>query len=211
MTRQRATRGSTTLYLIRHAQSHRSTRVHQSEFPLSTVGLDQARMLVQVLGTLGIEKIYSSPYRRCRETIAPFAEHSALEVKVHEHLHERLIPNAFHAAWAEDWRRSWEDFDLCALGGESQRQAQTRFVAALQWIAADNSGHVVGVSSHGNVIGLFLHHLDRSFDRLATDAMRNPDLFRVIWNDGAFEWDKTFRAAGIDAFGTHHDASPLDM
>lgn len=60
------------------------------ERPLSGRGRRQARALVKQLADLPVDRIVSSPYERCTETVAPLADARALQVEVDD----RLAPKA---------------------------------------------------------------------------------------------------------------------
>jgi broad specificity phosphatase PhoE len=94
-------------------------------------------------------------------------------------------------------------------GCENSQSAQKRFVAAVSKTADQNPGTALGVSSHGNVIGLFLNHIDDGFHREATETLRNPDVIRVVADAGEFHWDREFRLRGLDTIATSHSATPL--
>ena len=63
-----------TLYLIRHAQSLPIAQRGFAGWPLSEVGRAQAEELVELLGPLRIEQVFSSPFTRALNTAAPFRE-----------------------------------------------------------------------------------------------------------------------------------------
>ena len=124
----------TTLYLIRHAQSHPHPEVPEADWPLSAVGEEQARGMVAVLRPLGIQRIYSSPFRRCRDTLAPFAQAAGLELALHEGLRERRIAGQWVSDFREVWWRSWADFEFALPGGETSTACRARIAAAVEEI-----------------------------------------------------------------------------
>ena len=64
--------------------------------------------------------------------------------------------------WRAHLKRSWEDFDYAAPGGESGRIAQARIVRVLDTIASRHSAGTVIVASHGNLIALALNAIGRA-------------------------------------------------
>ena len=78
------------LYVVRHA--HAGTRGEydgpDEERPLTDRGWRQARGLVEVLGDVGITRLLTSPYVRCRQTLEPLGEALGLPVEVDERLAE---------------------------------------------------------------------------------------------------------------------------
>ena len=79
------------LYLIRHAQPEYNAQgpYHLPPGPgLTELGLEQAAALVPMLERCGIERIVSSPLRRCTETAGPLAAKLGLEIVVDDDLRD---------------------------------------------------------------------------------------------------------------------------
>ena len=174
----------TTLYLIRHAQSHPRRTTDDADWPLSTRGREQALALTSALADLGIQRIYCSPYLRCRETIRPFVEATSVPVALRHDLRERHICDGWIADFQEVWERSWRDFEFSLPGCESSAACQSRVVAEIDRIVAAEPGGTIGISSHGNAISLFLNHIDPDYGRDEAERLLNPDLVAVKAVDG---------------------------
>lgn len=200
----------TYLYLVRHAQSNPSVTLEESKWPLSALGRTQAQALVEMLAPLGISKMSSSPYLRCVETIRPFADKFGIEMTSRDGLREHLLTKGIIEGFFDVWKRSWDDFSFALPGCETAFSAQARIMAEIQGIVNKEPGKVLGISSHGNVIGLFLNHLDASFHRAQTQQMKNPDVFKVVHRGGCFEWDRAFVLPGLEKISTNHADSPID-
>lgn len=199
----------TTLYLIRHAQSLPHPDQAEPDWPLSEVGQAQARGLAAVLEPLGIQRIYCSPYRRCRETLAPFAESAGLEVALDPGLRERRIAACWMSDFRDVWRRSWQDFAYALEGGESSWACRERIAAAAAAIAARHPGETIALGSHGNALGLLLNSIDPAFGFREASALRTPDIVRVGRQNGRFFWDRAFAAgAAFDELATDFRATP---
>jgi len=198
------------IFLIRHAQSHPRASVPDAQWPLSDLGRLQAQALAPLLAPLEIEEVISSPYRRCLDTVAPFVGRQGVSLRVKHDLRERTIVRTLIRDFAEIWHRSWEDFHFCLPECESSHVAQQRMLAAMHGIARESTGRRVGVSSHGNVIGLFLNTIEPSYHRAHTERLRNPDVVRVLYRDERFHWDEGFRLAGLDALSSSHASTPMD-
>jgi 2,3-bisphosphoglycerate-dependent phosphoglycerate mutase len=168
------------LILIRHCESSGQA----PGAPLTEAGEGAARALADRLVALAPDAVYSSPYRRARSTVAPFAERAGLPIVEVEGLHERILSAAPLADWLEHIRRSYEDIDHRAgEGGETLREIETRGCAALADIAG--AGHALPVAvSHGNLISAILRAADPSFGFNEWRAMRNPDLFEIRMQSG---------------------------
>jgi 2,3-bisphosphoglycerate-dependent phosphoglycerate mutase len=198
----------TTIYFIRHAQSHQSMRIAFSDWPLSTLGQTQAERLAALLTPLGLSRLYCSPFERCQQTVGPFVGQSGLEPLFHDDLRERYFAPLRQDGFADVWYRSWQDFDFAVPGYESNRAAQRRFVKAVREIARTHPGESIGICTHGNVIGLFLHHLHDGHGREVTEAIRNPDVLKLTHVGDGFEWDRNYRLEGLDDIASHHDSTP---
>ncbi len=198
-----------TLYLIRHAQSLPLRSQPFSEWRLSPMGLRQAEQLADLLPALGIASVFSSPFLRSLQTVDPFARRQGLPVTVVDDLRERLVTSEGGPPTDEVWRRSWEDFSFCSPGGESSLAAQTRMCRAVRQIACQAKG-ITGIFTHGNVIALFLNSLDAAFGRQEAEALRNPDIVKLDWKDGAFTCDSHYRLAGLELIATDHSLTPIE-
>jgi 8-oxo-dGTP diphosphatase len=74
-----------TIYLLRHCTAGDRANWHGIDAvrPLTKKGRRQAKALAESLKSAGIERIYTSPYTRCVQTVEPLAE--AIGAKVEEH------------------------------------------------------------------------------------------------------------------------------
>jgi broad specificity phosphatase PhoE len=78
-----------TIYLVRHAKAG-ERGVGQDDWlrPLSRAGRTQARELIALLEGARFERILSSRYTRCMETVVPIAGERRLSIEVEESLGE---------------------------------------------------------------------------------------------------------------------------
>lgn len=88
------------LLLIRHADagSRHDWDGPDAGRPLNPKGLRQAMGLVDLLGPQPIERVLSSPYARCRQTVEPLGADRGLEVEDATELAEGHSPAATHLA-----------------------------------------------------------------------------------------------------------------
>ena len=79
-----------TIYLVRHAKAGDRSAWTGDDFlrPLSRRGQMQAEALLTQFAGLQIDRLLSSPYVRCVETLAPLGEHLGLEVELRDELGE---------------------------------------------------------------------------------------------------------------------------
>jgi 2,3-bisphosphoglycerate-dependent phosphoglycerate mutase len=190
------------VYLVRHAQTRYDPSVADEDRPLTSMGHEQAASLSGVLLDLGIEEIHSSPFRRCVDTITPFARSAALEVNHVHGLRERSFTRDRVDDWDTLWKKVWTDFDFAFADGESSRQAQSRMYEATLDVVSSSRARTLAISSHGNVIGLLLQHIDPRFAFEHACSIRNPDVLRVTFDGAVLRWDADFALRGLSTFAT---------
>ena len=84
-----------TVYLVRHAEKQPG-----DDPSLTRDGLVRAETLAELLSGAGIEKIWSSDYRRTRETAAPLAERLDIGVDIYDASDLQTLANAIAAEGA---------------------------------------------------------------------------------------------------------------
>jgi 8-oxo-dGTP diphosphatase len=86
----RARNKAMTVYLIRHAKAgdRDAWRDDDRHRPLSSRGRLQARMFVELLNDATFDRILSSPYVRCMETVVPLAGYRGMAVEPVDELSE---------------------------------------------------------------------------------------------------------------------------
>lgn len=79
-----------TVVLVRHAKARKRSRWDGADRrrPITRSGHEQARRLAEALEAGGVERILSSPYLRCRQTLEPLAAASGLPLELEERLAE---------------------------------------------------------------------------------------------------------------------------
>lgn len=149
----------TTLYLIRHAQQNWDRVTPDEKWPLTLLGREQAQSLVLRLKKLNPDSLWCSDTERATQTFRPFARSEGLVLNRHKDLRERPLtwPPPPLDEMKEHYRRGWEDFDYVLPKGESNKQAQIRFMRGLDMIALREGQSKVAVCAHGNVIALAVH------------------------------------------------------
>jgi 2,3-bisphosphoglycerate-dependent phosphoglycerate mutase len=122
-----------TILLVRHAQpvAPGSAGHEENARPLSAAGHDQAERLADDLAGAGVSAVYSSPYPRAVQTLAPLARRLRLEIVIVDDLRERLLSPRPLPGWRAALRRSWADFSLRLPGGESSAETQRRIQRVL--------------------------------------------------------------------------------
>ena len=170
------------IYVVRHAQSAPVAGIDPPDYPLTSVGRESAVKLVGVLEGLGIDRVYSSPFQRAVDTVAPFAIKAGLACELDPELRERKLaagPLPSPEAHVAAVRSCWEDFDHRLPGGESNRECQTRAVGAVSRLGEQHAGERVVLASHGQWTSLLLNALDPGFGVEEWLAIPNPAVFQV--------------------------------
>jgi len=148
-----------TLYLVRHGQtdcSKSSRYCGEIDVPLNSNGKAVAESLAEFYGGESWEAIYSSPKLRARQTAAPLAEATGLEVRIEEGLREiaygdwdgllerdvkERFPEEFRV-WSADPARN------SPPGGESAIEIAFRVVPVIEAIRHRHPAGKVIVFSH---------------------------------------------------------------
>ena len=161
------------LFLVRHGRSNfasndmtETPRGHQFDPPLSETGREQAERLAKRLLLLDPQPatVYSSPLRRCRETVAPYAAVTGAEVHYDEELVEAHIGEwenkPFEEILEDDQMlrrlRNQEPIWPHAPGAEDPISFRTRVVGAVERILGRHPDGNVLVICHGGVINAYL-------------------------------------------------------
>ena len=164
------------LYLIRHgsADGRRAdvlqTRLGpQADPPLDETGREQARLLtLRLLMMPPPAAVFSSPLRRARETVAPFADATGTGVTFVDDLTEwyggAWEMKAFEDIFVDHPEvvglvRSQDPIWHLAPGGEDQRSFQQRVVGAVEDALAAHSEGDVWIVCHGGVINGYVGHV----------------------------------------------------
>jgi 2,3-bisphosphoglycerate-dependent phosphoglycerate mutase len=168
------------LFLVRHA----SSIGQESDAPLSGEGEAQALELSTALASLGVDQLFSSPYRRALDTMAPFAKTAGLCVGVIDDLRERKLAGGWLPDFLVHMQRSFLDENYCLEGGESLHETARRGLSAIAQIAHETVGKRPAAASHGNLIASVLRTVDPKFGFAEWKAMRNPDIFDMTLAGG---------------------------
>lgn len=171
--------------LVRHCQS----AGQQPAAGLTEAGVRQAERLAGFLADYAVDFIVTSRYARARRSIEPFAGRAGLPIHQDPRLNERTLSAAPIADWEQFVRRSFDDPDLRAPGGESASQALRRAQAALKDVLERGYDSPL-VVTHGNVMALLLHAVDATFGYAGWKRLANPDVYLLSEDPGG---NRSFR------------------
>lgn len=80
---------TTNLYFVRHA--HSTYTPDELGRPLSEKGIQDARMVTELLIKENIDYVYSSPYKRALQTVEGIAKHINQEIVIVDDFKERRL------------------------------------------------------------------------------------------------------------------------
>ena len=169
-------------YLIRHAEPLRiSPGRPEVESPLSDRGRRAAEQLPAQFVTVELDEIYSSPYRRARETVEPLARARNLSVIEIQEFRERTLGDGPFAdpIFLRAVRATWDDFGFIHPGGESNESAQKRARLALNELLVRHGGRPIAISTHATLLALIVNSFDPSFGFEFWRQITMPDVYRL--------------------------------
>ena len=174
--------GSTTLYMIRHADSPYSFGTERTR-ELSGSGRLAALKACETMRGEEVDVVVSSPYARAVQTVRGIAEERGLVIRLYEELRERLIQGhdsrIANEERIEAIKRSFTDFSFALPGGESTEAAQRRAVPVIRGLLADNQGRKIAVGTHGNLMAAVMNSYDGRYGFEFWRSLTMPDIYRL--------------------------------
>ncbi len=159
-----------TIYLVRHCKA----TGQEPGALLTGDGEEQARKLAGFFQDKQIRHIISSPFTRAIKSIEPAADSLSLGIEIEDRLAERVLSTENLPDWMERLKESFQDLDMKLSGGESGMEATERGMAVL----ASASDRTVLVT-HGNLLGLMLKQIDKTYGYEEWKNFSNPDVYQV--------------------------------
>ena len=146
------------IFLVRHGQKEPI----KGDPALTELGQLQAQKTAEFLSQFPIQKIWSSPLLRTKQTAKQIADKTGQQVITHSAFRERLnwgdLPNQSFDDFLEMWNKTTLDRDFQPEGLDSVKTAVTRFEKGVAEALNNNDGHIVLVT-HGGVVADFLQNL----------------------------------------------------
>lgn len=190
------------LVLARHGQTPSNVRKALDTLPpgpgLTEAGTNQAAELAERLSDEKVVAIHASRAVRAQETAEPLAIRHGMSVDVVDGIHEihvgELEGSSDTAARRqfEDVYASWHagSIDTPMPGGETGRQALTRFLAATGELLSDVTAGTVVVVSHGAILRLVAGCLAVGVDskRVNSAYLPNAGIITLEPADTATGW-----------------------
>jgi 2,3-bisphosphoglycerate-dependent phosphoglycerate mutase len=167
------------ILLLRHAESRPEHDRPESDWPLSDRGRLQSQQLIAAVSAEQPQHLFSSPYLRARDTLAPAAHALGRSVVIEPALRECAFRSGFAADWPAPIARAWSDRGYASDGCESADRCQTRVVDCVRSLAVRCAGRSLLICSHGNAIALLLNAVDPSFGYTQWREMTMPALYEL--------------------------------
>jgi 2,3-bisphosphoglycerate-dependent phosphoglycerate mutase len=168
-----------TLYLVRHAHADWNPDENRS---LSARGFKSAQRVADLLQSYPICAIYSSPFQRAQQTIAPLATQLGLAIHIEPDLRERELGKGTFGDFLLAVEATWRDPQFAHPGGESNLVAQRRGLVVVKRLQEQHQTEHLVLSTHGNLLALILQAFDPSVDFTFWKAMTMPDIYSLTWN-----------------------------
>ena len=153
----------TQLIMIRHGESVANEQKRfagHSDFPLTELGMEQAKKCAEALKNINIDAIYASDLKRAYATATPIAEIKGMGVIPTKALCEIFAGEWEGKTFDELNQKYAEDFGVWrndigkarCTGGESICELSARVLATLEAIARENEGKTVCIATHATPI-----------------------------------------------------------
>jgi broad specificity phosphatase PhoE len=136
-----------------------------------------AEIVADLLQEAPISAIFTSPYRRARQTITPLSRRLGLRLQEIYDLRERLLGAGFVEDFEAAVEATWRDMAYSHPGGESNAAAQQRGVAVVNRAREQGMAGPVVLSTHGNLLALILQNFDPSVDFAFWRSLTMPDIY----------------------------------
>jgi len=169
----------TSLYFVRHAHADWTPDENR---PLSAQGAKDAVRVADLLQEYPIRAIYTSPYRRAKQTVEPLAKRLDLPLSIEPDLRERSLGSGPFEDFFQAVATVWQDPSFAHPGGESNAAARQRGVSTIQRLKRQHQGDHIVISTHGNLMALMLQHYQPALDFEFWQAITMPDVYVLSFN-----------------------------
>ena len=184
------------IYIIRHCQPEQdvvSRCISQTELLLNEAGYEQAYMLEKWFRTHPVQKIYTSPLLRCKETAALLAEKK--EITIRPELTEVSVGDwegytfaDIKKKWPEEYEERGKHLGTAAPpGGESFVQAGERLSSVLEQISREEAEQILIVTHAGVIRGWLCTTLGTSPDDIFSFQIPYGSITEISWEENMFK------------------------
>lgn len=177
-----------TVYFVRHSKPDFSIKDDATR-PLSAEGIRLCKEVDKFLMDKDITKCYSSPYKRCVETVRGFANKKNLVIETVFDLRERKVSSGWIDDFLDFARRQWEDFEYRLSEGECLGEVQERNIRALHNILNENDNKKIVIGTHGTALSTIINYYDKewNFERFMSIASKMPLIIKMDFDGVEFK------------------------
>jgi 2,3-bisphosphoglycerate-dependent phosphoglycerate mutase len=129
-----------------------------------------------------ISVIYSSPFQRARQTIAPLATRLDLPVHIEPELRERRLGNRSTGGFFKAVEVAWQNPLFAYPEGESNAAAQQRGLAVIRRLQKQYTIEHIVLSTHGNLLALIMQGFDPAVDFAFWKSLTMPDIYTLSFS-----------------------------
>lgn len=151
----------TTVYFVRHARPNYQNP-DNAQRELTEQGRRDCKLVTDFLEKRQVDAVLSSPYRRCLETLADYAEKHGYPVRTVAAFREREISDCWVDDLEDYYLRQWRDFDYKYPKGESLRETQARNIMALHQVLSEYQNQSIVIGTHGTALTTIMNYYDRT-------------------------------------------------
>lgn len=174
----------TEIYLVRHADSEYSSGDEETR-TLSERGRIDALVVTELLLKERIQVVCSSPYARAIETVEGVANRLGVTIDLDQRFRERKFAQSDYIVIDpyEAMERGFIEPEFALPGGESNRNVQSRGIAAMNEVLRRYNGQRVAVGIHGGVMTLIMHHYESKFDANFLRDLSKPAIYKLTFSN----------------------------
>ncbi len=174
----------TTVYLVRHAEPNYHNHDDLSR-ELTEQGLKDSLKVTAFLKDRGIDKIYSSPFKRAHDTVKDLANYLNLPITLEDDFRERRIDSVWIDDFGQFSKRQWQDFNYKLSDGESLTEVQCRNISALEKLITENPNKNLVIGSHGTALSTIVNYYQPNFDYTTFSQIRHlfPFIVKLVFTE----------------------------
>lgn len=189
----------TTFYLIRHGSNDYFSHTLVGRKPgihLNEAGRRESEELAEHLAAENIQKIFSSPLERCRETAEPLARRTGLKIELSDPLIEVNFGDwtgkLFRELETDERWRQWNAFRTGARipNGETMLQVQSRTAGLVLALRQEFREQRIALVSHGDPLrAIMVYFLGAPLESIHRIEISPASVTVLEMSD----WDAQFR------------------
>lgn len=190
------------IYLIRHSESIDDIEDCYggiADFDLTEEGKNKVKEKREEIASYGIERIYTSPYKRAYQTAQILEEVIQVEMKVMDEIRElnshgvrsgvnkELAKTIFeHILKNKEYQETGYYLGRTFLGGEDIEEFDKRVRKAMDYIVKDSEGlNTIAIVTHGNVHKSIFKNILKVNKKI--DEIDDVAITTLNYKDGKFE------------------------